>query len=381
MEPNTIANTESRYQRIINVLLLNASFIDNLGLMHGKMGIAIFFFHLSRETQNQIYEDYAGELIDEIYEEITVDTPLDFENGLAGIGWGIEYLVQNGFLEADTDEVLEDFDNRLIQHFVYNTPTEIGLLRGISGLGAYFLKRIQNPNSNDENIKTLVNKELFIKIIDELDRKLTNDEIERLQNGKMELIENSLEPLIIKNNALTEENFKLISDYPFLLWFLSETYEQNIFNFKVEKIIFRLLSPLTVANKMPQMKCNRLLLVMALEKIKSLNFEQYLDGSIDEMIKKLLTGIDREAINKELIPDSAYMKNGTSGISFIYSQLFRLTGEHNYKKESLHWQTSSFKFDETDQGYAGFNVAKENEGKTFGLLSGLAGIAFLDNKC
>jgi len=371
----------NRFQRIINVLLLNASFIDNLGLMNGKMGIAIFFFHLSRETKNQIYENYAGELIDEIYDEITVDTPLDFENGLAGIGWGIEYLVQNGFLEADTDEVLEDFDNRLIQHFVYNTPTDIGLLRGISGLGAYFLKRIQNPNSNDENIKTLVNKELFIKIIDELDRKLTNDEIERLQNGKMELIENSLEPLIIKNNALTEENFKLISDYPFLLWFLSETYEQNIFNFKVEKIIFRLLSPLTVANKMPQMKCNRLLLVMALEKIKSLNFEQYLDGSIDEMIKKLLTGIDREAINKELIPDSAYMKNGTSGISFIYSQLFRLTGEHNYKKESLHWQTSSFKFDETDQGYAGFNVAKENEGKTFGLLSGLAGIAFLDNKC
>lgn len=77
----------SRQQHITNTLLLNASFIDNLGLMHGKMGIAIYFFHLARETENQIYEDYAGELIDEIYEEISLTTPCDFENGLAGIGW------------------------------------------------------------------------------------------------------------------------------------------------------------------------------------------------------------------------------------------------------------------------------------------------------
>ena len=124
MEPNTIANSESRYQRIINVLLLNASFIDNLGLMHGKMGIAIYFFHLARETKNPVYEDYAGELIDEIYEEITINTPLDFENGLAGIGWGIEYLVQNGFLEADTNEVLEEFDKRLIHEITYHTPED-----------------------------------------------------------------------------------------------------------------------------------------------------------------------------------------------------------------------------------------------------------------
>ena len=89
----------SRQQRITNTLLLNASFIGNLGLMHGKMGIAIYFFHLAQETKNQIYEDYAGELIDEIYDEISTTTPLDFENGLAGIGWGIEYLVQNGFIE------------------------------------------------------------------------------------------------------------------------------------------------------------------------------------------------------------------------------------------------------------------------------------------
>ena len=36
-------------QKIITALLLNASFIDNLGLVHGKMGISILFYHLPRK--------------------------------------------------------------------------------------------------------------------------------------------------------------------------------------------------------------------------------------------------------------------------------------------------------------------------------------------
>ena len=38
----------NRLQRIANVLLLNAGFIDNLCLLNGKMGIAIFFYQYSR---------------------------------------------------------------------------------------------------------------------------------------------------------------------------------------------------------------------------------------------------------------------------------------------------------------------------------------------
>ena len=78
--------TITKDRRTTNSLLLNGSFIDNLGLMNGKMGIAIYFFQLARQTNNQIYEGYAGELIEDIYEEISKNTPVNFENGLAGIG-------------------------------------------------------------------------------------------------------------------------------------------------------------------------------------------------------------------------------------------------------------------------------------------------------
>ena len=114
----------NRLRRIANVLMLNAGFFDNPGLLNGKMGIAIFFYHYSRYSKNKLYEDYAGELLDEIYEEINTSTPVNFENGLTGIGWGIEYLVKNGFVQADTDEALAEIENAVYKHRI-NSPVLI----------------------------------------------------------------------------------------------------------------------------------------------------------------------------------------------------------------------------------------------------------------
>jgi hypothetical protein len=49
-----------KLQRVINALLLHSSFSENLGLFNGKMGISIAFFHLFRQTGNELYENYAG---------------------------------------------------------------------------------------------------------------------------------------------------------------------------------------------------------------------------------------------------------------------------------------------------------------------------------
>jgi hypothetical protein len=38
--------------------------------------------------------------------------------GLTGIGSTIEYLVQSGYLNANTDDMLEEFDKRIF--FTYN---------------------------------------------------------------------------------------------------------------------------------------------------------------------------------------------------------------------------------------------------------------------
>jgi hypothetical protein len=446
----TVISTD---QRIINSLLLNASFIDNFGLMHGKMGISICFFHLARQTGNQIYEDYAGELIDEIYEEITANTPVDFENGLAGIGWGIEYLVQNGFIEADTDEVLEEFDNRIFKELIYNTPHDIGLLNGLTGLGAYFLKRIQNPASNDEKIPDLTNKQTLIHLIDELERKTQNipeiisEPFEQLNNTQTS---NSVSPGIhersemnsagrtpvrqghpggnpesaaIRDNKQQTRNkqFDLTWNYPALLWFLSELYEQNIFNFKIEKIIQRLTEPLSNESNMPKLHSNRLLLALALTKLQQTtnsvrpgihehsemnsagrtnpesaanrdnqqkttneklqttndkqqsNFQTIIEHSNLQTVKtNLLSGINRNTINSELPSNNTTLSYGTSGIAWIYQQLYRQTGDNHFKEEMEYWTNSLF-VPGNSKDFSGLNF--ENL-KAFGLLEGLGGILF-----
>lgn len=399
--------TISTDQRISNTLLLNASFIDNLGIMHGKMGISICFFHLARQTGNQIYEDYAGELIDEIYEEITANTPVDFENGLAGIGWGIEFLVQNGFIEADTDEVLEEFDNRIFKELIYNTPNDIGLLNGLSGLGAYFLKRLQNPASNDEKIPTLTNKQTLIHLIDELDRRTSDiTEIIRepymISNKKQQTTNNkqrTTEPVQTVQpggQQTTNKLFDLTWDYPALLWFLAELYEQNIFNFKVEKIIKRLTESLSNESNLPKMQSNRLLLALALTKlqknnsgqpttnnerqtknnskaiVKSSNYRTIFESSnIEKRISTLLYGINRKTIKSELSPNNATLRYGTSGVAWIYQQLHHQTGDNHFNKEMEYWHQLPFKSEKSNEIFSGINNESLN---AWGMLEGLAGM-------
>ncbi len=376
-----VSNKKPNSQWLTSALLLNASFIDNLGLMHGKMGIAIYFFYLARQAQNPIYEDYAGELLDEIYNEISTSTSFDFENGLTGIGWGIEYLVQNGFIEADTDEVLEEFDNRVFKELVYNTPRNIGVLNGLLGIGAYFLMRIQNPQSNDENLKTLTNKQALIHLIDELDRRLTDEEIAKLldsEPGKLPGKQERSTIYTLKNPASDIiRTFDLLWFYPTLIWFLSELHNQNIFNFKVEKMIHRLIEPLTEDINLPKRHSHRLLLAVALEKLHqtskvatSSNLQAA--SNYQTILNKLITSISREVLLLELSDNDSTLRHGTSGIVLIYNWLFYFTNNKGFLIEAQFWQTKSFGQKNLDNDY----VSDKN--KAFGLLEGLAGLGLFN---
>lgn len=106
---------EKLLMRIVNQNLLYGSFNPDPGLFSGRMGMVIFFFHYARYTGNEWYESFAGEILDDIYEDITEDMPLSLTNGLCGVGWGMLYLIQQGFVEGEVDEVLEMVDRKVEQ--------------------------------------------------------------------------------------------------------------------------------------------------------------------------------------------------------------------------------------------------------------------------
>lgn len=345
-----LKRTFSREECVKNILLLNSSFIKNLGLMHGKMGIAIYFFHLAKETQNVSFRDFAEKLIDEIFEEIDISTPLDFENGLAGIGWGIEYLVQEGFIEGNTDEVLKDIDNQLL--LFKDLFRGMKFPNSLIGLGTYFLKRIQNQSTLNSRETETIKKQMLLYVVNELELQIKETGIVSLIHGP--------------------QYFEHSWDYALVINFLLQTYKLNLGNLDVSRLLYQLISPLN--NNLPQLHSHRLLLFLVVEKMKYCNIRIFLSISLDKLSRNIADNIENDLISSELLPGSAFLLNGSSGIEWIYLQLWQLTGDIKYKDLALQWKSFSLNLEESDLGYAGFRVVREDEKKAFGLLEGLAGL-------
>ena len=128
-------------KRIANHQMLHGSFCGDPGILNGKMGVVIFFFHYARHTGNTLYEVFAGEMLDEVLEDLHDEVPIRFSNGLSGIGWGIEYLAQHQFVELSADEALQEIDNKVMERDLLRMK-DVSWETGAQGIAAYVDMRL-----------------------------------------------------------------------------------------------------------------------------------------------------------------------------------------------------------------------------------------------
>ncbi len=143
-----------------------------LGLTNGKMGIAIALFCYGRLSGELAYEEVASELLDDVCQNLNYSMPISFNDGLCGIGWGIEYLIQHGYVDADGDEILRDIDLYLIRCIHIYGLSGLSLRNGIVGLGRYILIRITPTFLFGDTFFSALLKEYFIYLIDWLEEEL-----------------------------------------------------------------------------------------------------------------------------------------------------------------------------------------------------------------
>ena len=170
-----------------------------LGLINGKMGIAIALFRYARLSGELTCGDVGCELLDEIYEHLDSSIPISFGSGLWGIGWGIEYLIQNGYMEGDADEVLKDIDQCAARCIHAYGMSGLSLNNGIVGLGRYILIRIIPTFLKGDTVSSAFLKEYLIYLIDWLEERLeyTNESIDDLLDFLFDLYPTGLYRTIV----------------------------------------------------------------------------------------------------------------------------------------------------------------------------------------
>lgn len=123
-------------------LILNHHKCSDPGLYYGKTGISIFFLHLYNYTSEEVFSDIAIQYIEEIQTEINQNTLINYESGLSGIGAGIQYLIKNKLIEGDINEILQDFDEIILDKIYSNMYNlDLSITTGICGLGKYLIQR------------------------------------------------------------------------------------------------------------------------------------------------------------------------------------------------------------------------------------------------
>lgn len=155
---------------------LTSEYENSYGLYNGKTGLCMCYFIFGEIEKNPDYEIKARILLDEISENIGGVEALDFANGLAGIGWGIEWLVQNNFIDANTDEILEDLDDELYKSVVFAKAASLSFHNGTLGKAMYFYKRLKAQNPNPVRYRSLCNQECLVLLTDEINETLLNKE-------------------------------------------------------------------------------------------------------------------------------------------------------------------------------------------------------------
>lgn len=207
-------------QRISNVLLINGGFMDNPGLYTGEMGLALFFSHYARFSQNELYSDYSFDLIEKVQNRIHQETSINYKQGLAGIGSTIEYLVQNRYFNANTDDILEEYDDHIFS-FSSLPHMSIDMLLGI---GYYALWRMTGNSARKPEIL----KNVLPQLISFMERKTQS------QNWTYPTVD-YLKKIIENDNNINLPDFAII---PLQLWRKKYPYglEENTYNRFMEQI-------------------------------------------------------------------------------------------------------------------------------------------------
>ncbi|RPH33133.1 MAG: hypothetical protein EHM93_06270 [Bacteroidales bacterium] len=349
-------------------------------IMGGPSGIALFNFYYSKFKNEQSSYDIGYELIGKIFESINSGkNNYSFSGGVAGIGWLIEHLKEQEFIDSNCNEMLCELDDLVYEKMTQDIQSRnFDYLHGALGFGLYFLSRLKE-RSNIENY--------LIKLVDELEKISTLD----INDGI------KWPPLLINDdNKGVISNLSLSHGMASIVAFLSRVYRNNILKEKS----YRLLNGAIIYilnNKLDLLNFHSCFPSMIFEVNKpsssrlawcygdlGIGISIYQAGIatdnnqwVNKGIEILLHSTKRINYNTTYVVDAG-LCHGTAGIAHIYNRMYRYTKNSTFKEAADFWFLKTLEMANFEDGLAGYKAWRNKETggdlNEAGLLEGISGI-------
>ena len=129
-------------QKLLHQVVLHANDVPARGLFGGQMGIVLVLSEYARLRKLRPLHTAISFLLDQILSNLSTEMPLTFSDGLTGIGWGVEYLLQNKFQRGSGVDICEAIDQKLMQQNILRC-TDFSLDKGIEGWLHYIIAHLQ----------------------------------------------------------------------------------------------------------------------------------------------------------------------------------------------------------------------------------------------
>ncbi len=148
--------------KIAQDLVTNYDHFSNYGgLYSSKIGLALFLADYTLHTQDNQFEEVVYRCVTDCLESIDPSKGLSL-SGVAGIGWGINYLVSRGMLDQ---EEVEEYLARLQEVVMasMNLPHEAqnyDLMHGFIGKVLFVIAQYHNGFTSKETLITVIQQSL-----------------------------------------------------------------------------------------------------------------------------------------------------------------------------------------------------------------------------
>lgn len=182
-------------QKIVHHLILESSRYPDTGLFSGKTGLAIFFSHYGRHKQAELYQEVANELINDATDLTDKNLPIGIAAGISGIGWGIEYLLQHGFMTGDNLTLCNEIDKKIMEQDP-RRMTDYSLETGMEGLLHYIVIHLKGCISQGDGLpfdETYLH-DLYYAVREHSETKDTTPEAKKLAQAYLDFYQNKTAP-------------------------------------------------------------------------------------------------------------------------------------------------------------------------------------------